>query len=67
VRFSRAPLPTNLMGLRNTEELNREKPANSLQKQTQPQKQQNDKGFCLITFTLHHLPKGLIGLLLVSL
>ncbi|SCX96388.1 transporter, SSS family [Nonlabens sp. Hel1_33_55] len=56
-------LSNELKGLRNTEELNREK-ARELITKADPSAETNDKDFVFINFILNHLPKGLIGLLL---
>jgi SSS family transporter len=56
-------LSSELKQLRNKEESNRER-ARELITKADPTAETNDKDFVFINFILHHLPKGLIGLLL---
>jgi Na+/proline symporter len=56
-------LSSELKQLRNKEESNRER-ARELITKADPSAETNDKDFVFINFILHHLPKGLIGLLL---
>ncbi|WP_124981312.1 sodium:solute symporter [Nonlabens xiamenensis] len=60
---NQSPLVLQLSRLRAEEENNREA-ARQLINQADPDIETNDKDFVFIHFILHHLPKGLIGLLL---